>query len=150
MSPVDGARAALPRALRGLVLDHVAVAVADLDTGSRPWALLGLERHGADERIVDQGAVVRVYQLGETLLELLAPLGEGTPVARYLARRGPGLHHLALRVDDLAAELARLEALGAVLIDTVPRAGRAGTKVAFVHPGWTGGTLVELVEPRRI
>jgi methylmalonyl-CoA/ethylmalonyl-CoA epimerase len=143
-----GAAAALPAGLAELRLDHVAIAVADLDAGSAPWLALGLARHGADEVVADQGVRVRAFVLGDALLEVLAPLGPDGAVARFLERRGPGLHHVALRVADLVSELRRLEGLGAELIDRAPRAGRAGTLVAFVHPRWTGGTLVELVEVR--
>lgn len=144
--PVMGTAAALPAALGGLRLDHVAIAVADLEAGSAPWLALGLERHGADELVADQGVRVRAFVLGDALVEVLAPLAPDGAIARFLARRGPGLHHVALRVTDLGAELRRLQGLGAELIDRAPRRGRAGTRVAFVHPRWTGGTLVELVE----
>ncbi len=144
----DDQRSTLPAALTELRLDHVAIAVADLDAGSAPWLALGLARHGPDEVVADQGVRVRAFVLGDALVEVLAPLGPGGAVARFLERRGPGLHHLALRVTDLRQELHRLEGLGAELIDRAPRAGRAGTLVAFVHPRWTGGTLVELVEVR--
>ncbi len=143
---VDDSHATLPAALAELRLDHVAIAVADLDAGSAPWLALGLARHGADEVVADQGVRVRAFVLGDALLEVLAPLGPDGAVARFLARRGPGLHHVALRVADLRSELHRLDRLGAELIDRAPRVGRAGTLVAFVHPRWTGGTLVELVE----
>ena len=145
---VDGAPSTLPAALAELRLDHVAIAVADLDAGSAPWLALGLARHGSDEVVADQRVRVRAFVLGDALVELLAPLGPDGAVARFLERRGPGLHHVALRVVDLRAELRRLEGLGAELIDRAPRSGRAGTLVAFVHPRWTGGTLVELVEVR--
>jgi methylmalonyl-CoA/ethylmalonyl-CoA epimerase len=133
--------------LEHLALDHVALAVRDLDEAARPWSLLGLAPLGADEVLADQGVRVRTLALPGALLELLAPLDDTGPVARFLARRGPGLHHLALRVADLDAELARLRTLGAPVIDDAPRPGRAGSRVAFLHPRWTGGTLVELVEP---
>lgn len=135
-----------PAALRGHRLDHIAIAVHDLDAGAAPWRALGLAPHGPDEVVAEQRVRVRAYQVGDALVELLAPLAEDGPVARFLARRGPGLHHVALRVDDVRRELQRLAALGAELIDHAPRRGRAGTLVAFLHPRWTGGTLVELVQ----
>lgn len=141
-----GADAALPAALAAYRLDHVAIAVPDLAAGSAPWRALGLAPHGADEVVAEQGVRVRAFRVGDALVELLAPLDDDGPVGRFLARRGPGLHHLALRVDDLQAELRRLADLGAELIDRAPRRGRAGTLVAFLHPRWTGGTLVELVQ----
>lgn len=135
-----------PAALRAHRLDHVAIAVRDLDAGAAPWRALGLAPHGPDEVVAEQGVRVRAYQVGDALVELLAPVSEDGPVARFLERRGPGLHHVALRVDDVCRELQRLAALGAELIDHAPRRGRAGTLVAFLHPRWTGGTLVELVQ----
>ncbi|HKI57007.1 MAG TPA: methylmalonyl-CoA epimerase [Trueperaceae bacterium] len=142
----------LPAALEGLALgrlalDHVAIAVEDLDAAGAAYATLGLQPAGADETVADQGVRVRALSLGDTVLELMTPLGPGGPVARFLERRGPGLHHIALRVADLDTLLARLQGQGARLIDTRPRAGRAGSRIAFVHPAFTGGVLIELVEP---
>jgi methylmalonyl-CoA/ethylmalonyl-CoA epimerase len=135
----------LPDALAGLALDHVAVAVADLDDAS-PWSTLGLAPVGDDEHVAGQGVHVRLLAAGSAFVELIAPTGPDSPVARFLAQRGPGLHHVALRVDDVRAQVARLEALGARFVDPNPRPGRGGSLVVFVHPRWTGGTLVELVE----
>lgn len=137
---------ALPEPLSGLALDHVAVAVDDLDRATRAYAALGLEAAGDDEAIDDQGVRVRPLRLGTTLVELMAPTRDDGPVGRFLAKRGPGLHHIALRVDSIERVLDRLRSLGAPLIDDTPRTGRAGTRIAFVHPGFTGGVLVELVE----
>ncbi len=137
----------LPTELAELRIDHIAVAVDDLDVAAAAYRALGLRVAGPDETVADQGVRVRALQAGDTLLELMAPLpGEG-PVARFLERRGPGLHHIALRVADLTDLLSRLKAQGARLIDEVPRAGRANTRICFVHPSFTGGVLVELVEP---
>lgn len=133
--------------LEDLALDHVAVAVADLDAAAAAYRALGLGPAGDDERIPDQGVCVRALSTGCAMLELMAPLGPEGPVARFLERRGPGLHHIALRVDGLDALLARLQRDGAPLIDDRPRPGRGGSRIAFVHPSFTGGVLVELVEP---
>lgn len=127
-------------------VDHVGVAVHDLEAGAAPWGTLGLPLAG-DETVADQGVRVRLLRTGNGFLELLAPLDEASPVARFLAKRGPGLHHLAFRVDDVAGELARLVSEGAEPIDEVPRLGRAGSRVAFLHPRGWGGVLVELVQP---
>ena len=89
---------------------------------------------------------VRAFVVGGSLIELLSPTRPDSPVATFLTRRGAGLHHLALRVDDLEAEMRRLRAAGAVFLNDEPRAGRAGTRVAFLHPKWGAGTLIELVE----
>ena len=85
--------------------------------------------------------------VGDSFVQLLRPLGPDTPVGRFLADRGPGLHHLAFRVTDIEAALAIFRAEGARLIDEVPRNGSRGTRIAFVHPKAMGGVLVELVEP---
>ena len=132
--------------LAALSLDHVAIATPDLELGSAPYLALGLTPEGPDEEVPEQGVRVRVFAVGTALIELLSPSGPDGPVAAFLTRRGPGLHHLAFRVDHLEVRLAQLKEAGAQLIDAAPRPGRAGTRVAFVHPAWAGGTLIELVE----
>jgi methylmalonyl-CoA/ethylmalonyl-CoA epimerase len=123
-------------------LDHVAVAVHSLEESAVLYELLTGETRSPPETLEAQG--VRVTFVGE--VELLEPLGPETTVGRFLERRGSGLHHVAYRTDDIVAELARLEAAGIRLIDTEPRAGAGGHKVAFLHPASTGGVLVELVQ----
>ncbi len=130
----------------GLPIDHVGVAVHDLDDGAAPWSLLGLPA-ADDETVPDQGVRVRMLRAGDTEVELLAPLDDSSPIARFLSRRGPGVHHVAFRVEDVEAELARLLREGARAVDLAPRPGRAGSRVAFLHPSWAGGVLVELVQP---
>lgn len=130
----------------GLPLDHVAIATADLDAGTAPLALLGLRVEGDDEDVPTQGVRVRMLRAGTVRVELLAPLGEDGPVARFLAKGGQGLHHLAFRVTDVGAELTRLREAGVELIDEAPRPGHGGTLVAFVHPRSVAGVLVELVQ----
>ncbi|CAM3656748.1 methylmalonyl-CoA epimerase [Deinococcus frigens] len=127
-------------------LDHVAVATPDLDTASAPYLALGLHPEGPDEDVETQGVRVRTFQVGETLIELLMPTRPDSPIAVYLDRRGPGLHHTAYRVADLAAEMSRLRGQGARFLSDAPTPGRAGTRVAFLHPKWGAGTLIELVE----
>lgn len=127
-------------------LHHVGIAVEDLEEAKARYGLLGF-------RVVAEGEVasqrVRVAMLkgeGEALLELLAPLGPETPVGRFLAKRGPGLHHLAFATPRLEEELAQLKAQGARLVDEVPRPGFGGHRVAFLHPVFGLGVLWELVE----
>lgn len=127
-----------------LPLDHVGIVVNDLEEASRPYALLGLAPQGEDEWLATPQVRVRAFRTGESLLELLEP-GAESPLQRFLAKRGPGLHHLALRVADLEAETRKLRAAGARFA-TEPQAGRAGTHVVFLHPKWSGGVLLELVE----
>ncbi len=135
-----------PPELRGARLDHVAVAVPHLGEGATPYELLGLQREGADEHVPSQEVVVRLLRAGDVLIELLAPLTDSGTVARFLAKHGPGLHHLAFRVNDLEAELARLAGEGVPLLDSTPRPGIHGTRVAFLHPRFGDGVLIELVE----
>lgn len=131
------------------VLDHVGVAVADVDEALAFYReALGLEVTGV-ETVASQQVRARFVAAGGAALELLEATADTSPIARFVARRGPGLHHVTLRVDDLAAALARLRAHGARLIDETPRAGAEGALVAFVHPSSAHGVLVELKQERR-
>jgi methylmalonyl-CoA epimerase len=124
---------------------HVGIAVDDLDAAvARYAALFGAT---VEHRAVvdDQGVEAASVHVGPSRLELLTPLGPDTPVGKFLAKRGPGMHHIAFEVDDVAAELARLKADGVELIDETPRLGLFGLQVAFVHPEATGGVLAEFV-----
>ena len=125
-------------------LDHVGIAVADLDEALAFYRdALGLEIEPAE---VVPAQMVRAHfiPLGGAALELLEATGPESPIAKYLARRGPGLHHVTLAVDDIHAALERLERRGVRLIDSSPRAGAQGSLVAFIHPASTQGVLVEL------
>jgi methylmalonyl-CoA/ethylmalonyl-CoA epimerase len=124
---------------------HIGIAVDDLDAAVERYVTLfgGVLEHR--DRIDEQGVEAASLQVGDSRVELLAPLGPDTPVGRFLAKRGPGMHHVAFEVDDVAAELARLRADGVQLIDETPRHGMFGLQVAFVHPEATGGVLAELV-----
>jgi methylmalonyl-CoA epimerase len=124
---------------------HLGIAVPDLDAAVDTYRrLFGAEvEHRAT--VEDQGVEACSLRVGGDRVELLAPLGPDTPVGRFLASRGPGMHHVALEVDDVAVELARARAEGARLIDEEPRVGLFGLRVAFVHPEATGGVLAEFV-----
>jgi methylmalonyl-CoA epimerase len=98
------------------------------------------------ETVEAQGVEAVLLDVGESHVELLAPLSPDTPVGRFLEKRGPGLHHVAYRVDDVAATLDELRAAGLRLIDEVPRTGIRGSRVAFLHPSASGGVLTELVQ----
>jgi methylmalonyl-CoA/ethylmalonyl-CoA epimerase len=129
-----------------LGIHHVGIAVSDLEAARVRYERLYGARVEARERVEQQGVEALALLLGDNgRVELLAPLGEDTPVGRFLARRGEGMHHLAFGVADLADELARLRAAGATLIDDVPRTGIYG-EVAFVHHESLGGVLSELVQ----
>ncbi len=130
----------------GLPLDHVGVAVWGLDEGSRPYRLLGLVQDGDDEEVLSQGVRVKTLTGGGSWVELLEPTSPESPLSKFLEKRGPGVHHLAFRVDDLEAEITRLQTEGAPFINPEPRPGRGGSRVVFLHPSWAGGVLVELVE----
>jgi len=124
---------------------HVGVAVADLDEAISSYErLFGAELAGRQTQ-EQQGVEAASLVVGDGHVELLAALAPDTAVGRFLARRGPGMHHVAYEVDDISAELARLEGEGARLIDAAPRRGLFGTEVAFVHPESVHGVLSELV-----
>lgn len=130
-------------------IHHVGIAVDDLDGAVERYVELFGAALEHRESVGDQGVEAASLRLGDGRIELLAPLGPDTPVGRFLARRGPGLHHVAFAVEDLPAELARLRSQGATLVDERPRRGLFGLEVAFVHPEATGGVLAELVADER-
>jgi methylmalonyl-CoA/ethylmalonyl-CoA epimerase len=128
-------------------IDHVGVAVDDID------AALGLYRDSLGlplvhrETVAEQGVEAALLDVGDSHVELLQPLGPETAVGRFLSRHGPGLHHVAYRVEDVEVTLGELAAAGLRLIDESARTGIRGSRVAFVHPSSTGGVLTELVQP---
>jgi len=124
---------------------HIGIAADDLDVAIALYDALfgGSVEHR--ERVEEQGVEAASLRVGSSRVELLAPLGPETPVGKFLAKRGPGMHHVAFEVEDVAAELARLRADGVQLIDEQPRRGLFGLEVAFVHPESTGGVLAEFV-----
>ena len=130
-------------------LHHVGIAVDDLDAAILVYADLFGATLEHRERVEDQGVEAASLRVGESRIELLQPLGPDTPVGKFLAKRGPGMHHMAFEVEDLAAELDRLKSLDVVLIDEQPRRGMIGLQVAFVHPEATGGVLAEFVSDDR-
>ncbi len=129
-----------------LELDHVAVAVASIASALPTFEALVGARGSTPERVEAQGVAVSFVGAGPGSLELLEPLTPESGVGRFLEKRGPGLHHIAYRVADLAGTLDRLAAAGVQLIDRAPRPGAHGHRVAFIHPRSAGGVLVELVE----
>ena len=129
-------------------IDHVGISVEDLeDSVERYRAMLGVEPVHR-ERVEDQGVDEVLFAVGSSFIQLLGAIGPDSPVGRSLATRGPGLHHVAYRVRDIAAALDELSAQGARLVDRVPRQGSRDTLIAFVHPRSMGGVLVELVQTR--
>lgn len=126
-------------------IHHLAVAVADLEEAVATYERLLGASVELRESLPDQGVEAVLLQVGESRVELLASTGEDTPVGRFLASRGPGLHHVAYAVDDLPGTLRRLEAQGVELVDREPRPGLGGLPVAFLHPSAAHGVLCELV-----
>lgn len=130
-------------------IHHLGVAVTDLEEAVATYTRLfgGTLEHR--DVVPDQGVEAASVLVGASRIELLAPLAADTPVGRFLAKRGPGVHHVAYEVDDIAAALVDLTAAGAELIDTVPRLGLFGLQVAFVHPDAAHGVLTEVVSIAR-
>jgi methylmalonyl-CoA/ethylmalonyl-CoA epimerase len=127
-------------------VDHIGIATRQLDDALALWRdALGLQIDLTEE-VTEQGVRVAMLKAGETHIELLEPLSPGSPVGRFLEKRGPGIHHIAMGVSDIHASLAQLKARGARLIDETPRTGAGGCLVAFVHPESTNGVLLELVQ----
>jgi methylmalonyl-CoA/ethylmalonyl-CoA epimerase len=128
-------------------IDHIGVAVEDLEDALPLYRdSLGMPLVHR-EVVEEQGVEAALLDVGEGHVELLAPLGPETPVGRFLAQRGPGLHHVAYQVADVSATLDALRAAGLQLIDERPRVGIRDSRVAFVHPRSTGGVLTEIVQP---
>jgi methylmalonyl-CoA/ethylmalonyl-CoA epimerase len=132
-----------------LNVHHVGIAVADLDAAILVYSDLFGATLEHRESVEDQGVEAASLRVGGSRIELLQPLGPDTPVGRFLAKRGPGMHHVAFEVADLPAELARLKSREVLLIDEEPRRGLFGHQVAFVHPEATGGVLAEFVSDDR-
>jgi methylmalonyl-CoA/ethylmalonyl-CoA epimerase len=127
-------------------IDHVGIAVRDLEASVREYRMaLGLEPVHR-ERVEDQGVDEALFAVGASYVQLLAPTGPDTPVGRFLERRGEGVHHVGYRVTDIGATLDRLRRAGVPLVDEQPRPGSRGTTVAFAHPKGFRGVLVELVQ----
>lgn len=129
-----------------LNLDHVAIAVEDLDEAIEAYR----SRYNVEplyrEVVEEQGVEEAMIPVGGSFIQLLQPLGPETPVGRFLSKNGEGLHHIAFAVASIAAALDHLAEEGAQLVDTEPRPGSRGTRIAFVHPADVSGTLIELVE----
>jgi methylmalonyl-CoA epimerase len=128
-------------------IDHMGVAVEDLDAAIALYeSTYGMEVVHR-ETVEEQGVEAVLLDVGENHVELLRPLGPDTPVGKFLAKKGPGLHHVAYQVSDIDSVLESLTSAGLRLIDERPRVGIRNSRVAFLHPGSTGGVLTEIVEP---
>ncbi len=131
--------------MRARGIHHVGVAVPDLDEAIETYRRLFAAELEHRSVVLHMGVEAAAVLIGDSRVELLAPTGEDTPVGRFLARRGPGMHHVAYEVEDVAVALAELVAAGAQLVDEVPRPGLFGLEVAFVHPDAVHGVLTEVV-----
>ena len=140
----------LPPSLRGLVqgLHHVAIATDDMDASRRLYVdQLGMQPAQEEpEHVPGQGVQVFVVMAGSQRIELVQPTGPDTLVGKFLAKRGPGIHHMAFQVEDLQAALDQLDEEGVRLVHRSPQAGSHNTSIAFLHPAGTGGVLMELVQ----
>ena len=128
-------------------IDHIGVAVEQLEPTLELYRDRLQMRVAHREVVHEQGVEAVLLDVGESHVELLAPLGADTPVGKFLARKGPGLHHIAYQVQDIDATLGALRRAGLELIDEHPRAGIRGSRVAFMHPRATKGVLTEIVQP---
>lgn len=127
-------------------VDHIGIATRQIDVALALWRdALGLQVAFTEE-VTEQGVRVAMLPIGETHIELLEPLSENSPVGKFLEKRGPGIHHVAIQVTDIRATLAQLKEKGTRLIDETPRTGAGGCLVAFVHPASANGVLLELVQ----
>jgi methylmalonyl-CoA/ethylmalonyl-CoA epimerase len=138
-----------PNRLRDMFtrIDHIGVAVEEIEPALALYRDSFELRLAHREVVEEQGVEAVLLDVGENHVELLAPLGPETPVGKFLAKNGPGLHHVAYRVDDIDSTLGALKQAGLTLIDEQPRAGIRGSRVAFMHPRATAGVLTEIVEP---
>ena len=129
-------------------IDHIGIALEDIDAGIELYEKsFGMEL-GLRETVEEQGVEAALLNVGDGHVELMAPLGPDTPVGKFLAKRGAGMHHVAYAVDDIDTTLERLAEAGIELIDAKARVGIGGSRVAFLEPRSTGRVLVEIVEPR--
>ena len=129
-------------------IDHIGIATNGLEDATAFYRdALGLAVQEIEE-VSDQKVRVAMLAVGESRIELLEPTSADSPISKFLARRGPGIHHVAVRVEDIRSTLNHLKTKGARLIDEQPRAGAGGCLVAFIHPSSTGGVLIELVQNR--
>jgi methylmalonyl-CoA/ethylmalonyl-CoA epimerase len=127
-------------------IDHIAIVVEDIDAALAFWRdALGLELENVEE-VAEQKSIVAFLPIGESEVELVKPTTDDSGIARYLAKRGPGIHHICFEVEDIDAALVDLKSKGVRLINETPAQGAGGKRIAFIHPQSTNGVLVELYE----
>ena len=135
-------------------LDHIGIAVNDLNQAEKFWNLLGIRANQPDEEVTDQGVITRFMPISKEMstpasIELLEPTGENTPVGKFIAKRGVGIQQICFEVSNLNDLIKKLIKNGINMIDEIPRDGAHGKMIAFVHPKSTGGVLVELAQTRQ-
>ena len=130
-------------------ISHIGIAVKDLASAEALFSTLLSDDDVHHEVVEDQGVRIASFKVGESVIELTAPLDESSPISKFIAKRGEGIHHVAFEVDDVASELSRLKSKGMQLIDEAPRAGAHEMQIAFLHPKSTNGVLVELCEHKK-
>ncbi|MGM0416324.1 MAG: methylmalonyl-CoA epimerase [Thermodesulfobacteriota bacterium] len=128
-------------------INHIGVAVTSIEEALPYYRDQLSMNYEGDEVVAEQKVKVAFLQIGDSRIELLEPTSDDSPVAGFLKKNGPGVHHIAYEVDDLVSALQKLESQGVRLIDKEPRNGAHGTKIAFVHPKSSGGVLTELCQP---
>ncbi len=127
-------------------IDHIAIAVSNLEEAEKLYReVLGLEWKGREE-VMGQKVMTSIFQTGSSRVELITPLGDDSPIAGFLEKKGSGLHHICLQVDDIEAEMKRLKEKGVRLLNETPTAGVGGSRVVFLHPRDFAGVLIELME----
>src|SRR5262245_16747681 len=127
-------------------IDHIGIAVKSLQDAVKVYEdMIGLKVSGFDQ-VDDQGVRVAMLPVGDSRIELLEPIAPDSPLVKFMTKRGEGIHHIAVRVENIEEALARFKAAGARLIDSTPRVGAHNTRIAFIHPASTHGVLLELVE----
>ncbi|HPL97583.1 MAG TPA: methylmalonyl-CoA epimerase [Smithellaceae bacterium] len=129
--------------MKVLKIDHIGIAVKNLEEGSKLYEILGIVSAGTEE-VAEQKVRVSFFPVGDSEIELLESTAPDGPIAKYIEKNGEGIQHIALRVENLEEALAELKAKGVRLIDEKPRYGAGGAKIAFIHPKATGGVLLEL------
>lgn len=129
-------------------IDHIGIAVPELESAIEQYKSLGFEFHGTED-VPSQKVNTAFFEIGESHVELLEATAEDSPIAKFLGKRGPGIHHICIQVEDIEAALASYKEKGVRLINEQPVIGAGGHRVAFVHPKATSGVLLELLEPKK-
>ena len=129
------------------IIDHIGIALKEFGDTAKILKMLGLESYDPED-VADQKVNTWSFQAGPSEIELLSPSADDSPIAKYLENKGAGIHHLAVRVKDIRQEIAKITEAGIRMIDETPRVGAGGKLIAFIHPKYTGGILIELTQQK--